>query len=120
MHCAILNFTVDTFQNGTVHFLYLEITDASIDVFRQTDKHRPIHRFSIIRKLKERQNLSKHRLTEQTGTDTSEDVSPKIWLRIPFLGKQGEFLVKRLIILQKRCHIFCLKKIKFRTYPEAI
>ena len=54
-------------------------------------------RFSIIHKLKERQNLSKNHLTEQTGTDTSEDVSPKIWLRIPFLGKQGEFLVKRLI-----------------------
>ena len=30
-------------------------------------------RFSIIRKLKERQNLSKNPLTEQTGTDTSED-----------------------------------------------
>ena len=28
-------------------------------------------RFSIIRKLKERQNLSKNQLTEQTGTDTS-------------------------------------------------
>ena len=54
-------------------------------------------RFSIIRKLKERQNLSKNQLTEQTSTDTSEDVSPKIWLTIPFLGKQGEFLVKRLI-----------------------
>ena len=26
-----------------------------------------------------------------------EDISPKIWLRIPFLGKQGAFLVKRLI-----------------------
>ena len=55
-------------------------------------------RLSIIRKLKERQNLSKNQLTKQTGTDTSpKDVSPKIWLRIPFLGKQGEFLVKRLI-----------------------
>ena len=54
-------------------------------------------RFSITRKLKEQQNLSKNQLTEQTGTDTSEDVSPKIWLTIPFLGKQGEFLVKRLI-----------------------
>ena len=59
-------------------------------------------RFSIIRKLKERQNLSKNHLTEQTGTDTSEDVSPKIWLRIPFLGKQGEFLVKRLILKIQR------------------
>ena len=93
-------------------------------------------RFSIIRKLKERQNLSKNHLTEQTGTDTSEDVSSKIWLRIPFLGKQGEFLVKRLIkkiqrnltrpvkfivtYQTKRCHIFYLKKIKFRSYPEAI
>ena len=54
-------------------------------------------RFSIIRKLKERQNLSKNQSTEQTGTNTSEDVSRKIWLIIPFLGKQGEFLVKRLI-----------------------
>ena len=30
--------------------------------------------FSITRKLKERQNLSKNKLTAQTGTDTSEDV----------------------------------------------
>ena len=144
-----LKFTVDTFQDGTVHFLDLEITDSGIDVFRKHTHtgqythfksfepwarkttwikslfHRAVQicsnstllnkqiaqitkfmswngfnkniRFSIIRKLKERQNLSKNHLTEQTGTDTSEDVSPKIWLRIPFLGKQGEFLVKRLI-----------------------
>ena len=134
---------VDTFQDGTVHFLDLEITDSGIDVFRKHTHtgqythfksfepwarkttwikslfHRAVQicsnstllnkqiaqitkfmswngfnkniRFSIIRKLKERENLSKNHLTEQTGTDTSEDVSPKIWLRIPFLGKQGEF-----------------------------
>ena len=93
-------------------------------------------RFSIIRKLKERQNLSKNHLTEQTGTGTSKDVSPKIWLRIPFLGKQGEFLVKRFIkkiqrnltrpvkfivtYQTKKVSYFLSKKIKFRTYPEAI
>ena len=84
---------------------------------------------------KERQNLSKNQLIEQTGTDTSEDVSPEIWLRIPFLGKQGDFLVKRLIKKMQRnltqpvkfiviyqttkvLYIFYLRKI--RTYPEAI
>ena len=30
-----LKFTVDTFQDGTVHFLDLEITDSCIDVFRK-------------------------------------------------------------------------------------
>ena len=32
-------------------------------------------RFSIIRKLKERQNLSKNQLTEQTGTDKQGKIS---------------------------------------------
>ena len=121
-----LKFTVDTFQDGTVQFLDLEITDSCIDVFRKqthTDQythfksfepwarkttwikslfHRAVQicsdstllnkqiaqitkfmswngvnkniRFSIIRKLKEQQNLSKNQLTAQTGTNTSEDV----------------------------------------------
>ncbi len=30
-----LNFTVDTFENGKVHFLDLEITSSGIDVFRK-------------------------------------------------------------------------------------
>ena len=54
-------------------------------------------RFSIISKLKERRNSGKNQSNEKTGTDISEEVSSKIWLRIPFLGKHGEFLVKRLI-----------------------
>ena len=29
--------------------------------------------------------------------DSSDDTRPKIWLRIPFMGKQGEFLVKKLL-----------------------
>ena len=29
--------------------------------------------------------------------DYSDDVRPKIWLRIPFTGKQGEFLVKTFL-----------------------
>ena len=27
--------------------------------------------------------------------DFSDDLRPKIWIRMPFLGKQGEFLVKK-------------------------
>ena len=30
-----LRFTVDTFKDGTVHFLDLEITDSGLDVFRK-------------------------------------------------------------------------------------
>lgn len=48
-------------------------------------------RLSIIRKLKQRQNLSENQSFEQTGTGISENISPKIGLRIPFLGKQGDF-----------------------------
>ena len=152
-----LKFTVDTFQDGTVHFLNLEITDSGIDVFRKHTHtgqythfksfepwarkttwikslfHRAVQicsnstllnkqiaqitkfmswngfnkniRFSIIRKLKERQNLSKNHLTEQTGTDTSEDVSPKIWLRIPFLGKKDKIpdLSRSNLVYQFTC-----------------
>ena len=61
-------------------------------------------RFSIIRKLKAKYEVnsnaycSKHNTNElPPQNDFSHDPRPKIWIRIPFLGKQGEFLVKKLL-----------------------
>ena len=61
-------------------------------------------RFSIIRKLKAKYEVksntfcSKHNTNElPPQNDFSDDPRPKIWIRIPFLGKQGEFLVKKLL-----------------------
>ena len=61
-------------------------------------------RFSIIRKLKAKYEVnsntycSKHNTDElPPQNDFSDDPRPKIWIRIPFLGKQGEFLVKKLL-----------------------
>ena len=61
-------------------------------------------RFSIIRKLKAKYEVNssadcnKHNLSEiPSQNDSSVDTRPKIWLRIPFMGKQGEFLVKNFL-----------------------
>ena len=100
-------------------------------------------RFSIIRKLKakyevkSRADCSKHNINEiPSQNDFSGDTRPRIWLRIPFIGKQGEFLVKRLpkkiqrnliqpvkfvvIYDTKKYHISCLKKTKFLTLRVVI
>ena len=40
----------------------------------------------------------KHNIHEiPSQNDSSDDIRPRIWLRIPFMGKQGEFLVKKLL-----------------------
>ena len=61
-------------------------------------------RLSIIRKLKTKYQVnsskdsSNHNTNEvSTQNDFSDDARPKIWIRIPFLGKQGEYLVKNLL-----------------------
>ena len=61
-------------------------------------------RFSIIRKLKAKYEVnsntycSKHNTNElPPQNDFSDDPRPKIWIRIPFLGKRGEFLVKKIL-----------------------
>jgi hypothetical protein len=58
----------------------------------------------MIRKLKEQQILNECQLVnnnttivnKETGTDISENISLKMWLRIPLPGKHGKFLVERL------------------------
>ena len=51
-------------------------------------------RSSIIRKLKLRfLDVPK----QANDYDAFEDLRPKIWIRIPYLGRKGEFLVKKLI-----------------------
>ena len=35
--------------------------------------------------------------TGLTENEMTDDIRPKIWIRISFLGKQGEFLVKKLL-----------------------
>ena len=61
-------------------------------------------RFSIIRKLKTKYQVDSskdscnHNTNEvSTRNDFSDDARPKIWIRIPFLGKQEEFLAKNLL-----------------------
>ena len=61
-------------------------------------------RFSITRKLKTKYQVnsskdsSNHNTNEVfTQNDFSDDARPKIWIRIPFLGKEGEYLVKNLL-----------------------
>ena len=61
-------------------------------------------RFSITRKLKTKYQVnsskdsSNHNTNEvSTQNDFSDDARPKIWIRIPFLGKEGEYLVKNLL-----------------------
>ena len=61
-------------------------------------------RSSIIRKLKTKYQVnsskdsSNHNTNKvSTQNDFSDDARPKIWIRIPFLGKRGEYLVKNLL-----------------------
>ena len=42
-------------------------------------------------------NEYNHTTTEKTENDLIHDIRPKIRVRVPFLGKQGEFLVKKLL-----------------------
>ena len=93
-------------------------------------------RFLIIRKLKAKYEVNsnadcnKHNINEIPSQNVSSDTRPTIWLRIPFMGKQGEFLVKKLlkkiqrnliqpvkfvVIYDRKYHISCLKKTKFLT-----
>ena len=62
---------------------------------------------SIIHKLKTKYqvNSSNHNTNKvSTQNDFSDDARPKIWIRIPFLGKQGEYLVKNLLKkIQRSC-----------------
>ena len=61
-------------------------------------------RFSIIRKLKAKYKVNcsvdcnKHNINEiPSQNDSFDDTRPRIWLTITFMGKQGEFLVKKLL-----------------------
>ena len=61
-------------------------------------------RFSIIHKLKAKyevnssEDCNKHNINEMPSQNySSDDTRPRILLRIPFMGKQGKFLVKKLL-----------------------
>ena len=72
-------------------------------------------RTSIIRRLKSKYNVNSnehnHTATEKTENDLIDDIRPKIWIRVPFLGKQSEFLVKKL--LKKIQRINLTQAVKF-------
>ena len=77
-------------------------------------------RFSIIHKLKAKYEVNssadcnKHNIAEiPSQNDSSEDTRPRIWLRIPFMGKQGEFLVKKLF---KKIQWNFIQPVKFVIY----
>ena len=60
------------------------------------------HRSAILKKLKLKYKINEPTTNSKTfsGNDsnnTSDENIPKIWVRVPFLGKQGEYLVKELI-----------------------
>ena len=146
-----LNFTVDKFEDGKVHFLDLEISESGIDVFRKTThtgQYTNFHSFerwsrktawikslfcrvvricsntfflnrqistiskfmawngfpasfrcAILRELKSKHNSNNPAPYSNTSSvyNTADENFSKIWVRIPFLGKQGEYLVKKLI-----------------------
>ena len=61
-------------------------------------------RSSIIRKLKTKYQVDSSKDSSNHNTnkvsaqnDFSDDARPKIRIRIPFLGKRGEYLVKNLL-----------------------
>ena len=87
---------MDKFENGKVHFLDLEISESGIDVFRKTT-----HTGQYTR--------SDTEISENNSNNIADENISKIWVRIPFLGKQGEYLIKKLIRkLQRNC-----KPVKF-------
>ena len=145
-----LNFTVDKFENGKVHFLDLEISESGIDVFRKTThtgQYTNFHSFepwsrkttwikslfcravricsntfflnrqistiskfmawngfpanfrcAILRKLKSKHNSNddpapyNNTSSENNSNNIADENISKIWVRIPFLGKQGEYI----------------------------
>ena len=59
-------------------------------------------RCAILRKLKSKHNSNdsapySNTSSENNSNNIADENISKIWVRIPFLGKQGEFLVKKLI-----------------------
>ena len=48
--------------------------------------------------------FEKHTQTPQNNnSETLEDIRPKIWIRLPYLGKHGENLVRTLLKKIQRC-----------------
>ena len=48
--------------------------------------------------------LKKHTQTQQNNNnETLEDIRPKIWIRLPYLGNHGENLVRTLLKKIQRC-----------------
>ena len=95
-------------------------------------------RMAILKKLRTQHNIANPSDTAErviSNDITAEENIPKVWLRIPYLGKQGEYLVKKLIsklkrnltkqvkfivIYQtKRSHISCREKTKSESLIEA-
>ena len=59
-------------------------------------------RCAILRKLKSKHNSNdpapySNTSSENNSNNIADENISKIWVRIPFLGKQGEYLVKKLI-----------------------
>ena len=89
-------------------------------------------RHFLIKRLKAK--LCHDNNTTLNGND-DDDLAPKIWLKLPYLGRQGEFLVKNLIrkvcrslkiyvkiivVYQTKKTPFFLSKIKFRIFVKLM
>ena len=70
-------------------------------------------RSTVLKKLKVRYNVDNLAEINNTGSladNTPEENIPKVWLRVPYLGKQGEHLVRKLI---RKLQRNLTKRVKF-------
>ena len=158
-----LKFTVDKFEDTTIHFLDLLILDnLDIDIYRKDtftgqyihyDSFTPWHyKISWIRSLISRckticstdvlfkkqldfisrlmawngfpshvrKSLCNKFLKETKKNDRTSDTKPTLWLNLPYLGKNGQFLVNNLEKkLRKSLSNFKLK-ITYKTNKLAM
>ena len=81
-------------------FLHRQI--STISKFMAWNSFPANFRCAIIRKLKSKHNSNdpapySNTSSENNSNNIADENISKIWVRIPFLGKQGEYLVKNLI-----------------------
>ena len=78
-------------------------------------------RCAILRKLKSKHNSNdpapySNTSSENNSNNIADENISKIWVRIPFLGKQGEYLVKKLIRKTKPVKFIVIYQTKKVSY----
>ena len=129
------------YEYAATRFFFLNRQISTISQFMAWNGFPVNFRCAILRKLKSKHNSNdpapySNTSSENNSNNIADENISKIWVRIPFLGKQGEYLVKKLIrklqhnltkpvkfivIYQtKKSLIFCPKRTKFLTQSEII